>query len=79
MQKLRAPTASFTITGNTLLANITALQGVGSCAAASPYNTVNVPVSVQVSCTSSHATNVFSHSITSISLRLEAHEICHTS
>ena len=49
--------ASFTITGNTLLANITALQGVGNCAAASPYNTVNVPVSVQVSCTSSNATN----------------------
>ncbi|KAK9902009.1 hypothetical protein WJX75_001101 [Coccomyxa subellipsoidea] len=48
LENLRAPTASFTITGNTLLANITALQGVGNCAAASPYNTVNVPVSVQV-------------------------------
>ncbi len=48
LQNVRAPTASFTITGNTLLANVTALQGVGSCSAASPYNTVNVPVSVQV-------------------------------
>lgn len=48
LQNLRAPSASFTVTGNTLLANVTALQGVGNCAAASPYNTINVPVSVQV-------------------------------
>ncbi len=49
LQNLKAPQgAAFTITGNTLLQNISALYNVGQCKKTAPYNTVNVPVSLQV-------------------------------
>lgn len=48
MQGITSSTASVSIVGNFVLSNISALAGIGQCSAGAPYNTVNVPVIVQV-------------------------------
>lgn len=48
LQGLTSPYASFSIISNAVLRNINALSNIAQCSNGPPYNTVNVPVAVQV-------------------------------
>ena len=47
-QGISSPSGSFSITGNPVLRNISALAGISQCSGGDAANTVNLPVTVQV-------------------------------